>query len=219
MAVGTGGVNEKGRCREGPPAALTASTPLISSRQGRTRWVDSPFGGDYDPYAHVRVCLVDIPINTLTHLKVGELARRTGKTVRAIHLYEELGLLFPIRSKGGFRLYAQRAVERVQWIQKLQDMGFSLPDIKAFLQVVWEQSETAPDAMSRVREIFSGKLAETRETIQRMEGLARELEESLAYLDTCKTCEPVRLQSECDCCDVTGHEGPAPLLVDGITRQ
>ena len=45
---------------------------------------------------------MDVPAEKLSLLKVGELARRTGKTVRAIHLYEELGLLTPaVRSKGG----------------------------------------------------------------------------------------------------------------------
>ena len=73
-------------------------------------------------------------------LKVGELARRAGKTVRALHLYEELGLLDPIeRSKGGFRLYAEDALLRVRWISKLQDMGFSLTDIQTMLRQ-WERS-------------------------------------------------------------------------------
>ena len=47
------------------------------------------------------------------YLRVGDLARRTGKSVRAIHLYEELGLLEPAtRSSGGFRLYHDAAVDR-----------------------------------------------------------------------------------------------------------
>ena len=37
-------------------------------------------------------------------MKIGQLARKTGKTVRALHLYEEMGLLSPERSDGGFRL-------------------------------------------------------------------------------------------------------------------
>src|ERR1051326_2778900 len=96
----------------------------------------------------------DVAADQLALLKVGELARRTGKTVRAVHLYEELGLLQPaVRSKGGFRLYLAKAVTRIEWIQKLQDMGFSLTEIKAFLRV-WEESGTAPKAMAVVREIF-----------------------------------------------------------------
>jgi DNA-binding transcriptional MerR regulator len=162
---------------------------------------------------------MDVPADTLSLLKVGDLARRTGKTARAIHLYEELGLLTPaIRSRGGFRLYSPRAVARIEWIQKLQDMGFSLTEIKAFLQV-WEASETAPKAMQRVREIFGDKLHETRETIARLTRLADELQESLSYLESCRSCEPVHTQPECGHCEIHGHEGKAPLLVDGITKH
>jgi MerR family transcriptional regulator, copper efflux regulator len=162
---------------------------------------------------------MDVPAETLALLKVGELARRTGKSTRAIHLYEELGLLNPaVRSKGGFRLYSVRAVQRIEWIQKLQDMGFSLTEIKAFLRV-WEASDTAPKAMATVREIFNDKLRETRETIDRLGKLANELQESLDYLDSCRSCEPVHTQPECGTCEMHGHEGKAPLLVDGIIKH
>src|SRR5512141_3082196 len=107
----------------------------------------------------------------LSLIKVGDLARRTGKTVRAIHLYGELGLLSPpVRSKGGFRMYSGDGIKRIEWTQKLQDMGFSLTEIKAFMQV-WEESATAPEAMATVREIFTDKLRETRETIGRLSQL------------------------------------------------
>ena len=44
--------------------------------------------------------------NALKQMKVGDLSRQTGKTVRALRLYEELDLLHPVaRSHGGFRLY------------------------------------------------------------------------------------------------------------------
>jgi len=161
---------------------------------------------------------MDVPVESLTYLKVGDLAKRTGKTVRAIHLYEELGLLQPVRSKGGFRLYPQRAAARVEWIQKLQDMGFSLTEIKAFLQV-WEASATGPDAMSTVREIFADKLREARQTITRLTTLVTELEDSLSYLDSCRSCTPAHTTSACDCCDINGHEGQAPTLVDGLTTR
>jgi len=104
---------------------------------------------------------MEVSADNLTLLKVGELAKKTGKTVRAVHLYEELGLLTPaVRSKGGFRLYSGKAARRIEWIQKLQDLGFSLTEIKAFLRD-WEDSETAPKAMDRMREIFTDKLRET----------------------------------------------------------
>jgi DNA-binding transcriptional MerR regulator len=160
-----------------------------------------------------------ISADHLTLLKVGELAKRTGKTVRALHLYEELGLLAPaVRSKGGFRLYHGRAVTRIEWISKLQDLGFSLTEIKAFLRD-WEQSETAPKAISRLREIFSDKLRETRDTIGRLTQLVTDLQETLNYMDSCRSCGPDHGQHECGTCDIHGHAGKAPLLVDGISKS
>ena len=159
-----------------------------------------------------------ISADSLSLLKVGELAKRTGKTVRAVHLYEELGLLAPaVRSKGGFRLYSGKAVKRIDWIQKLQDLGFSLTEIKAFLRD-WEESDAAPKAMARVREIFSDKLRETTETIARLQRLVGDLTETLEYMDSCRSCEPTHTQNECGTCGIHGHDGRAPLLVEGIAK-
>src|SRR6476646_10222455 len=64
-------------------------------------------------------------------LQVGDIAKATGKTVRAIHHYEEVGLLRPhARSKGRYRLYDQAALHRVRWIGKLHDLGLSLAQIQ-----------------------------------------------------------------------------------------
>ena len=49
--------------------------------------------------------------------------------------------------------------------------------------------------MSRVREIFSDKLRETKETIARLERLVGDLTETLAYMDSCRSCEPTHTQS------------------------
>ncbi|MBN2576366.1 MAG: MerR family transcriptional regulator [Deltaproteobacteria bacterium] len=150
---------------------------------------------------------------------MGDLARRTGKTVRAIHLYEEMGLLSaPVRSKGGFRMYSGDGVKRIEWIQKLQDMGFSLPEVKTFLRV-WQESATAPAAMATVREIFAEKLRETRETIARLSRLADELGDSLKYLERCRFCSSTHAQSECCACGSQDSDQAVPLLVDGIANR
>src|SRR5271165_7542551 len=102
-------------------------------------------------------------------MQVGDLARETGKTVRAIHLYEELGLLTPAaRSKGRFRLYGRDALVRIRWIGKLQEMGFSLGDIQTIVRE-WEQVEGAPGAMKRMRAVYARKLEETRDQKRRLE--------------------------------------------------
>lgn len=150
-------------------------------------------------------------------LRVGELAKAVGKTVRALHLYEELGLLRPAeRSTGGFRLYAPEAKERILWISKLQAMGFALTEIQEFLRD-WERSASAPDAMARVRAVFEQKLTQTREQLLKLTELERDLAASLAYLDSCSACEPVHTHGDCVACSIHGHAGEEPpLLVSGI---
>jgi MerR family transcriptional regulator, copper efflux regulator len=153
-------------------------------------------------------------------IKVGELAKAVGKTVRAMHLYEEMGLLRPVsRSTGGFRLYTTEAVSRVNWISRMQDMGFSLPEVQGFLRT-WESSENGPNGMRRVRAVFEEKLAETRAQIARLQTLGRDLEASLSYLELCGTCGPSHKQSDCGGCDQPGHDPiAAPELVSGMARS
>jgi len=67
-------------------------------------------------------------------LKVGELARRTGLTVRTLHHYDEIGLLKPAgRSDTGYRLYSQADVQRLHGIQALRHLGLPLGDIADLL--------------------------------------------------------------------------------------
>lgn len=68
-------------------------------------------------------------------LKVGDLARRTGLTVRTLHHYDEVGLLKPSgRSDAGYRLYSQADVQRLHGIQTMRQMGLALSDIGALLE-------------------------------------------------------------------------------------
>lgn len=150
-------------------------------------------------------------------LQVGELARAAGKTVRAIHHYEELSLLTPsARSKGRFRLYESSAVARVRWIGKLHDLGMSLAEIRVVL-TGWEAAPSAPGAMAKVRGIYAEKLDETRAQIERLTELERELEASLSYLDTCDRCDPAELIAACSACQVRDAGDLAPELVAGLS--
>ena len=151
-------------------------------------------------------------------LRVGDLARITGKTVRAIHLYEELGLLHPAtRSSGGFRLYERSALDRMRWIDLLHGMGFSLQEMSQLLRSWWG-SDLGPDAMGSLRALFLRKLEETRAALGRYQQLERELTEGLAYLETCRECAtphvPVRA---CVHCEQDHGMASEPALVAGIT--
>src|SRR5439155_11688510 len=64
-------------------------------------------------------------------LKVGELARRTGLTIRALHHYDEIGLLQPsLHTEAGHRLYTAVDVARLQQVLSLRQLGFSLEEIR-----------------------------------------------------------------------------------------
>jgi MerR family copper efflux transcriptional regulator len=155
------------------------------------------------------------PRSSLT-LRVGDLAKRTGKTVRALHLYEELGLLVPAeRSGGGYRLYTRESELRVRWIDKLQQMGFSLTEIKQIVRDV-EQSESAPHAMQRVQDLFREKLEATREQLRSLHALESELTASLAYLVTCDSCDTEELLGACISCARHDCDHKPPDLVAGF---
>jgi DNA-binding transcriptional MerR regulator len=67
-------------------------------------------------------------------LKIGELAKRTGLTVRALHHYDDIGLLTPsARSDAGYRLYNESDIARLHRIQALRRFGLSLADIGTYL--------------------------------------------------------------------------------------
>jgi DNA-binding transcriptional MerR regulator len=80
-------------------------------------------------------------------LKIGELARRTGLTVRALHHYDDIGLLHPSgRSDVGYRLYNAADIERLHTIQALRHLGLSLDDIQKALA---ERGKSLPNVIAR----------------------------------------------------------------------
>jgi DNA-binding transcriptional MerR regulator len=147
------------------------------------------------------------------YIRVGDLARQSGKTVRAIHLYEELGLLEPAtRSSGGFRLYHAAAVERVRWIDLLSGLGISLHETREVLDRWW-RSDRGPEAMDELRTLFTAKLEEVRENIRRQQSLEQELVAGLEYLETCRVCgEPGAVECCVHCTQDHGVGGEPALL-------
>lgn len=144
------------------------------------------------------------------------MARQTGKTVRAIHLYEELGLLSPTRrSSGGFRLYDARATERVRWIDLLHGLGFSLQEMRE-ISKSWWNAELGPDAMDELRPLFERKLEEARAAITRYQQLERELVQGLAYLETCRLCATRESVDGCVHCQQDHGMKGEPALVAGL---
>src|SRR3982750_1552910 len=152
-------------------------------------------------------------------MRVGELAKAVGKTVRAMHLYEELGLLEPrARSEGGFRMYGADAIDRIHWIVKLQAIGFTLAEIQGFVHD-FQDAGSGREATARVRALFTEKQAQIREQIMQLQVIENDLSEALTYLDSCQTCTDEYAPTACGSCDHHGHQrGEAPPLFAGLSR-
>jgi MerR family copper efflux transcriptional regulator len=153
-------------------------------------------------------------------LRVGELAKAVGKTVRAIHLYEELGLVRPVmRTEGGFRLYEPEAENRITWIIKLQAIGFTLAEIQGFVKA-FERAPSGREATGRARDIFTQKLTEIRAQISQLRIIENDLTEALDYLEACQDCSPQYAPTECNVCQHHGHErGNAPPLFASLSES
>lgn len=66
-------------------------------------------------------------------MRIGELASKTGVSVRVLRHYETQGLIKSQRLPNGYRDYPSNAVERVRWIRDLLACGFSTREIRGFL--------------------------------------------------------------------------------------
>jgi len=65
-------------------------------------------------------------------LTIGELAQRTGASVRSIRHYDEHGLLASARASNGYRMFPDKAVTQVKQIQRMIATGFTIDDIRGF---------------------------------------------------------------------------------------
>jgi len=91
--------------------------------------------------------------------QIGEITKRTGLTVRALHHYEEIGLLIPAsRTSSGYRLYNLNCIERLARIQILRQIGFTLKDICDILD---DESSNIEYLLEKQIDILAEKIMQT----------------------------------------------------------
>lgn len=106
-------------------------------------------------------------------LKVGELAKRSGLTVRTLHHYDSIGLLKPsARSDTGYRLYHRGDISRLHQIQALRQFGLSLAEIGDILATPDLNLATI---VERQLEALDRKIAQSQALRHRLSGLQRQL--------------------------------------------
>ena len=105
--------------------------------------------------------------------RVGELAKRTGLTVRTLHHWDQVALLRPSRrTPSGHRLYGPDAVQRLQRIRSLRAMGLGLEEIGQAL---------ATDA-STLEDVLKAQRDQVREQLRNLKALEGRLEKILGLL-------------------------------------
>src|SRR3546814_17515270 len=74
--------------------------------------------------------------DTAPRLPIGVMSQRTGCNIETIRYYEKIGLLpLPARSEGGHRLYGHGHLMRLGFVRLARELGFTLDDIRALLQL------------------------------------------------------------------------------------
>jgi Cu(I)-responsive transcriptional regulator len=105
-------------------------------------------------------------------MNIGEVAGLTGVPPKTIRYYESVGLLRPPRSDGNYRVYAEREIQTLRFIQKARRLGFSVKEVENLLQL-WHDKERSSAqvralATTHIEEIDRkmDELMRIRETLQ-----------------------------------------------------
>ena len=112
-------------------------------------------------------------------MRIGELARRTGTTTRALRFYESQGLLRARRAANGYREYDEDHFRLVSEIQTLQAVGFSLEDTRPFVECL-RAGHDSGDSCADSIEVYQRKLAEVDACLDRLGAVRSDLVAKLA---------------------------------------
>jgi len=106
-------------------------------------------------------------------MQIGAVARRVGLTVDAIRFYERNALMpRAARTPGGFRRYAEDDVQSLEFIRRVQTLGFSLREIRSLLLLRRSRRQPCAPVCRRLQ----NKLQQVRSKLVDLRQLEKELE-------------------------------------------
>ena len=109
------------------------------------------------------------------YMTTGEIAKKMNVTVRTLQYYDEEGILSPsAESEGGRRLYTHKDMVKLQHIQSLKFLGFSLKDIKDRLPSIDTPEEVSRMLIGQAKEIRE-KIKHLRSVLESTEALNEEV--------------------------------------------
>lgn len=143
-------------------------------------------------------------------MKIGELARRAGVNIQTVRYYERRALLpEPQRRPSGYREYGPDALERLRFIKRAQELGFTLAEIGELLQLRLDPSTPAAAVKARAE----AKIADIDRKLHDLERIRHAL---VHLAGRCRGGRgPV---GDCPLLDALGHIDTARLTATGGTR-
>lgn len=128
-------------------------------------------------------------------MKISELARHTGASIRSLRYYEVKHLLSPHRQENGYRFYDKTAIEQVRNIQFFLHLGLTAHQIFHIVCCSRPESslspfdETGPTCCPETIDLYKEKLAEIEEQIAALEKAKTYLRQRLAFFMSEKNTE------------------------------
>lgn len=142
----------------------------------------------------------------MSSLRTAEVARQAGVNVETLRFYERKGILRePPRRASGYREYPPETVDRVRFIKRAQELGFSLKEIGELLSL---REVSGADA-GPVRRLAEAKVAEIDHKIRDLEAMKQSLTDLLCACDgrrSIASCPIIESLSGCSRCN-GGAEG------------
>ncbi len=133
-------------------------------------------------------------------LTTGELARRTGSTLRTVRFYEEAGLLRPVaRAGNGARRFDRDALERLRFVLELREAGLSLAEVRQLLEMR-RSAAGRQQAVERLTEALNRRIEEIQERIDKLRRLEEKLLATRTLLHGCGVCEQEEAPGCCHRC-------------------
>jgi MerR family transcriptional regulator, copper efflux regulator len=114
-------------------------------------------------------------------MKIGEVAKRSGVGIETIRYYEREGLLQePERRPSGYRQYDESTINRLEYISRAKELGFTLAEIRELLEL----SFVAHTGCVHIRQRAEGKITDIENKIRNLQRMRRSLR---SIVNQCKT--------------------------------
>jgi MerR family transcriptional regulator, copper efflux regulator len=138
--------------------------------------------GGYEHYRNVSVATNGAVMSGHATMHIGELADRTGLSLRTLRHYHDIGLLTPSgRTDGGFRLYTAQDESRLLLIRRMKPLGYSLEAMGELLHVIGGLEKQPEDHSLRARLVeITTEARERRDRLRSQLAAAEEFVEQLS---------------------------------------